>query len=79
MAQKELEKKEEAQDLEREALLEKGFELPPALILETPKLSMINPRVYFDISIGGIAAGRILMELRADVVPSTTVRSPTYS
>lgn len=72
MAQNELEKKEEAQDREREALLENGFELPPALVVDTPKLSMINPRVYFDISIGGIAAGRILMELRADVVPLTT-------
>jgi peptidylprolyl isomerase len=29
------------------------------------------PRVFFDMSIGGEAAGRIVMELRADVVPRT--------
>ena len=33
--------------------------------------SKTNPRVYFDMTIGGRAAGRIEMELRADVVPAT--------
>lgn len=30
-----------------------------------------NPKVFFDITIGSKAAGRIEMELRADVVPKT--------
>lgn len=32
---------------------------------------MSNPRVFFDISIGGESAGRITMELAADTVPRT--------
>lgn len=34
--------------------------------------SNTNPIVYFDISIGGSKAGRIVFLLRADVVPSIT-------
>ena len=30
-----------------------------------------NPKVYFDISIGGVKAGRITLELFADAVPKT--------
>ena len=32
---------------------------------------MAKPRVFFDIEIGGAKAGRITMELRADVAPKT--------
>lgn len=32
---------------------------------------MANPKVFFDIEIGGQAAGRVIFELFADVVPKT--------
>ena len=33
--------------------------------------AMANPKVFFDMAIGGAAAGRIVMELRADACPKT--------
>jgi cyclophilin family peptidyl-prolyl cis-trans isomerase len=39
-----------------------------------------KPLVFFDVSIGGKAAGRIVMKLRADVVPKTVKRGcPQHS
>jgi hypothetical protein len=35
---------------------------------------MANPKVFFDVTIGGSPAGRIVMQLRNDVAPK--VRGP---
>eukprot|EP00281_Chroomonas_sp_CCMP1168_P031076 CAMPEP_0206253630 /NCGR_PEP_ID=MMETSP0047_2-20121206/23256_1 /ASSEMBLY_ACC=CAM_ASM_000192 /TAXON_ID=195065 /ORGANISM="Chroomonas mesostigmatica_cf, Strain CCMP1168" /LENGTH=348 /DNA_ID=CAMNT_0053679855 /DNA_START=30 /DNA_END=1076 /DNA_ORIENTATION=+ len=34
-------------------------------------MAVINPRAYFDVTIGGEKAGRVVMELRKDIVPRT--------
>jgi len=39
--------------------------------METEQKKITNPRVFFDITIGGAPVGRILMELYADSVPKT--------
>lgn len=38
---------------------------------QTPPSETPNPHVYFDVTIGDEAAGRIVFELHADVVPET--------
>ena len=35
------------------------------------KRGKVNPQVYFDVKIGNKMSGRIIMQLRADVVPMT--------
>ncbi|PNH06306.1 Peptidyl-prolyl cis-trans isomerase [Tetrabaena socialis] len=39
--------------------------------LKGPSAAMENPRVWFDIQIGSETAGRVVMELYADIVPRT--------
>ncbi|KAG7399216.1 hypothetical protein PHYBOEH_009382 [Phytophthora boehmeriae] len=44
-------------------------QLPSVALFSSARES--NPNVFFDISIGGEAKGRLVFELRADVVPKT--------
>lgn len=45
--------------------------VPLSILLNQPMTDSTNPKVFFDITIGGTPAGRIVMELRADVAPKT--------
>merc|ERR1712028_117646 len=42
-----------------------------AIVTSASESNMANPKVFFDMTIGGSPAGRIEMTLRADVVPKT--------
>merc|ERR1711973_62280 len=51
-----------------------AFTVPLSLSLTSTRLyatKMSNPKVFFDISVSSANIGRIVMELRADVVPRT--------
>merc|ERR1712028_46147 len=42
-----------------------------AIVTSASESNMANPRVFFDMTIGGTPAGRIVFELYADTVPKT--------
>eukprot|EP00750_Incisomonas_marina_P018056 INCI2691.1.p1 GENE.INCI2691.1~~INCI2691.1.p1 ORF type:complete len:200 (-),score=36.48 INCI2691.1:343-942(-) len=42
-----------------------------AMRLASGSVKVINPYVYLDVTINGVAAGRLIFELRADVLPKT--------
>jgi len=45
--------------------------LLPRAFTSSTIVDMANPRVFFDMDIGGEDAGRIVMELRKDIAPKT--------
>ncbi|KAJ3075133.1 hypothetical protein HDU98_009087 [Podochytrium sp. JEL0797] len=60
---------EEVKDVEEAPVADSAETEPSAK--KVKRSAQANPRAFFDIEIGGIKAGRIVMELRADVVPKT--------
>ncbi|ETI56454.1 peptidyl-prolyl cis-trans isomerase 3 [Phytophthora nicotianae CJ01A1] len=57
--------------LTRPALSVARKQLSPASVALFSSARDQNPNVFFDISIGGQPSGRLIFELRADVVPKT--------
>ncbi|CAH0488383.1 unnamed protein product [Peronospora farinosa] len=57
--------------LSRPALFVAHKQLSPLSVAMFSSAREQNPNVFFDISIGGESSGRLVFELRADVVPKT--------
>ena len=63
---------QETEQLEETSLPTKTIESVPKPIEKTTTTMMTsNPRVFLDVDLGGSPCGRIVIELRADIVPKT--------